>query len=119
MTGSTPALFAPIMSETVVRHAVTNPSHLATSSYQHLQFKGSLFEEIHDHRKSEISDNRKNSRDRINILHLLRRQLTRSASHNFYPTQQQNKQSEGRHNIRDDNDVRQMLECNGKLIKTD
>ncbi|VDK87791.1 unnamed protein product [Litomosoides sigmodontis] len=114
MTGSTPALLAPIMSEMVIRDAVIDRSPLA-SSHQHSQVKGSLSEEIRNHPKSEISDNRKNRRNRINILHLLRRQLTRSASHNFYPTQPQHKQSEGRHNTRDDddNDIRQMLECNG------
>ncbi|CAG9539398.1 unnamed protein product [Cercopithifilaria johnstoni] len=112
MTGSTPTLFAPIMSETVIRDAVVDQSYLATSSHQYLQFNGSL-SEIHDHPKSEISGSRKSCRNRINILHLLRRQLTKIASHNFYATQQRNKQSKIRHSISDDNEMKQMLKCNG------
>lgn len=118
MTGSTPALFIPIMSETVIREAVTDQSYLATSSHQHLQFNGSL-PEIHDHTKSEISGNRKNRRDRINILHLLRRQLMKIASHNFYATERRNKQSEIHQNISDDNQMKQILEDNGESIKID
>uniref|UniRef100_A0A0R3RMM1 Uncharacterized protein n=1 Tax=Elaeophora elaphi TaxID=1147741 RepID=A0A0R3RMM1_9BILA len=112
MTGSTPALFIPIMSETAIRDTVADQSYLATSSHQHLQFNGSL-SKIHDHPKSEISGNRKNRRDRINILHLLRRQLTKIASHNFYATQQRNKQSEVRRNVRDSCEIKEMSECDG------
>ncbi|KAL3983174.1 hypothetical protein ACH3XW_50105 [Acanthocheilonema viteae] len=112
MTGSTPALFIPIVSETVIRNAVTDQSYLATSSHHHLHFNESL-SEIRDHPKSEISGTRKNRRDRINILHLLRRQLAKIASHNFYATQRRNKQSELCHSVRDDNEMKQILECNG------
>lgn len=113
MTGGTPALFIPIMSETAIRDAVADQSYLATSSHQHLHFNGSLVE-THDHPKSEIPNSRKNRRDRINILHLLRRQLTKIASHNFYATQRRNKQSEIRHNICNDNEMKQVSECNGE-----
>uniref|UniRef100_A0A8R1TS08 Uncharacterized protein n=1 Tax=Onchocerca volvulus TaxID=6282 RepID=A0A8R1TS08_ONCVO len=113
MTGSTPTLFIPIMSGTAVRDGVADQSYLATSSHQHLHFNGTLAE-TNDHLRSEISNNRRNHRDRINILHLLRRQLNRITSHNFYATQRRNKQSESHHNVYDDdNEMKQISVCNG------
>ncbi|VDM10968.1 unnamed protein product [Wuchereria bancrofti] len=112
MTGSTPALFIPMISESAIRDAVADQSYLATSSHQHLHFNGSIAES-HDHPKSEILSNRKNRHERINILHLLRRQLTKIASHNFYAVQRRNKQSEIRHNVRDDNEMKYVSEYSG------
>ncbi|EFO18298.1 hypothetical protein LOAG_10195 [Loa loa] len=111
MTGSTPILFIPMMSETVIRDAVTDQSYQASSSHQHFHLNGSLTG-THNYSKSEIFGNRKNRRNRINILHLLYRQLTKIASHNFYVTQRRNKQSEIRHNVDDNNEMKQMLGCN-------
>nr|CRZ21855.1 Bm7881 [Brugia malayi] len=112
MTGSTPALFIPMISESAVRDAVADQSFLPTSSHQHLHFNGSVAES-HDHPKSEILSNHKNRHERINILHLLRRQLIKIASHNFYAMQRRNKQSEIRHNVRDDNEMKHVSGCNG------
>uniref|UniRef100_A0A915PT00 Uncharacterized protein n=1 Tax=Setaria digitata TaxID=48799 RepID=A0A915PT00_9BILA len=99
MTGSTPPLIVPIMSETAILDATTDNSYLATSSHQQLHFSGTMSETGDHSPKSDISGNPKNRRLRINILHLLRRQMTKIASHNFYALQRRNKQSEICHNV--------------------
>ncbi|KAM3725155.1 CST complex subunit [Dirofilaria immitis] len=125
MTGSsTSTLFMPIMNENAIRDGTTDRTYLATSSNQHLHFNETSLAETNDHLRSELSNNRKNRRDRINILHLLRRQLNKIASHNFYATQRRNKQTEIRqmeirHNIcdnddddNDDNEMKQISDDN-------